>query len=108
MKKQAIPLGAEAEAKSALLKALASPQWPMIACRLVGGEETAGALAAFLGVRNSAVSQHLAVMRRERVVSARREEQLVRDALRGPAARDIIKVLSKSICGFEAAQSLRR
>lgn len=107
MKEQAIPLGAEAEAASALLKALASPHRLMIACRLANGEETVGALAAFLGVRESAVSQHLAVMRRERLVSARREGQLVRYALRSQAARDILKVLSKRVCGFEPAQNRR-
>lgn len=80
MKKPTNPLGAEAEATSALFKALASLRRLMIACRLVGGEETVG---------------------------ARREGQLVRYALRSQAARDIIQVLSKSLSGFEAAQSLR-
>lgn len=107
MKEQAIPSGAEAEAASALLKALASPQRLMIACRLASGEETVGALAVFLGAREAAVSQHLAVMRRERLVSARREGQLVRYALKSQAVRDIIKVLSKSVCGFEPTQSVR-
>ena len=97
MKQQTIPAGA-------LLKALASPHRLMIACRLAGGEETVGALAALLGVRESTVSQHLAVMRRERLVSSRREGQLVRYALRSQAARDIIKVLSKCVGGFEPTQ----
>jgi len=107
MKKQAISLGPEVEAASGLLKVLASPHRLMIACRLAGGEETVGALAAVLGVRESTVSQHLAVMRRERLVSARREGQLVRYALQSQAARDVIKVLSKGVCGFELTQSLR-
>lgn len=107
MKEQAVPSGAEAEAACALLKALASPRRLMIACRLAGGDETVGALAAFLGARESTVSQHLAVMRRERLVSARREGQLVHYTLESQAVRDIIKVLSKSVCGFEPTQSLR-
>lgn len=107
MKQRAVPSGAEAEAASALLKALASPHRLRIACRLAGGEETVGALATFLGARESAVSQHLAVMRRERLVSARREGQLVRYALKSQAVRDIVKILSKSVCGFEPTQSAR-
>lgn len=104
MKERAVPSRAEAEAASALLKALASPCRLMIACRLAGAEETVGALAAFLGVRESAVSQHLAVMRRERLVSARREGQTVRYALKSQAVRNILKVLSKGVSGFEPTQ----
>lgn len=104
MKEQGVSTGAEAEAASELLKALASPHRLMIACRLAGGEETVGALAACLGVRESVVSQHLAVMRRERLVSARREGQQMPYALRSQAARDIIKVLEKRVCGLEPAQ----
>jgi DNA-binding transcriptional ArsR family regulator len=107
MKEQVVFPGADAEAASALLKALASPNRLMIACRLAGGEETVGALAASLGVREATVSQHLAVMRRERLVSSRREGQQVRYALRSEAARDIIKVLSRSVCGIEPSQSQR-
>lgn len=79
----------------------------MIACRLMGGEETVGALAAFLGVRDSVVSQHLAVMRRERLVDSRREGHSVRYALRSQTARSIIKVLAKGVRGLEPTQYRR-
>lgn len=79
----------------------------MIACRLMGGEETVGALAAFLGVRDSVVSQHLAVMRRERLVDSRREGHSVRYALRSQTARSIIKVLAKGVRGLEPTQCRR-
>lgn len=108
MKQQVLPLGAEVEAASALLKALASPHRLMIACRLANGEESVGALAAFLGVRESVVSQHLAVMRRDRLVSARREGQQVHYALKSRAARSVISVLSKDLCRLELAQNPRR
>lgn len=104
VQQQAIPAGAEFAALSDLLKALASPHRLMIACRLAGGEETVGALAVSLGVRETVVSQHLAVMRRERLVSARRDGQQVRYALQSQTARDVIKVLQKSVRGLEAAQ----
>lgn len=107
MKLRAAPHAARAEAASNLLKALASPHRLLIACRLADGEETVGALAAFLGARKSIVSQHLAVMRRERLVSARREGQQVRYALRSHTARDIIQVLSNSVLGIEPTQNQR-
>lgn len=104
---EAIPSSAEAEAACELLKALASPHRLMIACRLAEGAETVGALAAHLSARESVVSQHLAVLRRQRLVSSRREGQQVRYALKSQAARDIITVLAHSLCGVELAQTRR-
>jgi DNA-binding transcriptional ArsR family regulator len=98
MKINVIPRGAGADAASGLLKALASPHRLLIACRLADGEETVGALAASLGVRESVVSQHLAVMRRERLVSARREGQSIFYTLNNKAARDVICALARTFC----------
>ncbi|MGE3839805.1 MAG: ArsR/SmtB family transcription factor, partial [Hyphomonadaceae bacterium] len=81
MQTQAVVRGDRAEEASQILKALASPRRLMIACRLSSGEATVGALAAGLGVRESVVSQHLAVLRRERLVSARRDGQSIHYAL---------------------------
>jgi len=98
MQEQAVVLTARAEEASQILKALASPHRLMIACRLAEGETTVGALAAALGVRESVVSQHLAVLRRERLVSARRDGQSIHYALRSDAARDILGALARSFC----------
>ncbi len=97
MQQQAIPT-ARAEEASQILKALASPHRLMIACRLAGGETTVGALAAEIGVRESVVSQHLAVLRRERLVSARRDGQSIHYALKSETARDILGALARSFC----------
>jgi DNA-binding transcriptional ArsR family regulator len=98
MQEQAVVPTARAEEASQILKALASPHRLMIACRLAGGEATVGALATGLGVRESVVSQHLAVLRRERLVSARREGQSLHYALKSEAARDILGALARSFC----------
>ncbi|MBL8538379.1 MAG: helix-turn-helix transcriptional regulator [Hyphomonadaceae bacterium] len=97
-----------AEEASQLLKALASPHRLMIACRLAEGEETVGAIAAWLGVRETVVSQHLAVMRRERLVSPRREGQSIYYALRSDAARDVMAALARSFCAVEQVKEPRR
>jgi DNA-binding transcriptional ArsR family regulator len=98
----------QAEAASQLLKALASPHRLMIACRLCLGEETVGALAAWLGVRESVVSQHLAVMRRERLVTTRREGQSIYYALQSEVAREVVGALSRALRPIKPAQKRRR
>ncbi len=87
-----------ADAASELLKALASPHRLMIVCRLIDGEQTVGALAATLGVRESLVSQHLAVLRRERIVSARRDGQSMHYAVSSPRARAVVETIAQQFC----------
>ncbi|MEZ6023332.1 MAG: metalloregulator ArsR/SmtB family transcription factor [Hyphomonadaceae bacterium] len=96
-----------AEQASQLLKALANPHRLRIACQLAEAEETVGALAALLGLRETAVSQHLAVMRRERLVAAHRNGQSVRYALTSGAVREVIEALARGLC-LEDAQFERR
>lgn len=93
---------AAADAASVLLKALASPHRLMIVCRLAEGEQTVGALAAALGVRESLVSQHLAVLRRERIVSARRDGQSMHYAVSSPRARAVVETIAKQYCAPHA------
>lgn len=47
----------------------------MILCLLSEGEKSVGELAEAIGARDTAISQHLAVLRRERIVKARRDGQ---------------------------------
>lgn len=59
-----------------LLSALANDRRLLILCRLVeSGEATVGALARDVGLSQSALSQHLARMRDEGIVTFRRESQ---------------------------------
>lgn len=82
-----------------LLKALANQNRLTILCLLVDGERTVGQLQAALDLGQSALSQHLAVLRADGLVSARREAQNVIYSLpRGPAQR-IIDTLHAVYCG---------
>jgi|SRR5581483_4377972 len=59
-----------------ILRALANERRLMILCKLVEwGEATAGSLAEAVGLSQSALSQHLAKMREEGIVTYRRESQ---------------------------------
>ena len=52
---------AAADRASDLLKALANRHRLLIVCQLIDGERSVGDLAEFLGLRDSTVSQHLAL-----------------------------------------------
>src|SRR3546814_2476428 len=59
-----------------ILKAIGNDRRLMVLCKLVEhGERTVGDLADDVGLSQSALSQHLAKMRDERLVTFRRERQ---------------------------------
>ena len=69
-------LEAKAGQVAELLGALANDRRLLILCKLVEvGEATVGSLAADIGLSQSALSQHLARMRDEGIVTFRRDAQ---------------------------------
>ena len=81
-----------------LLKALSGRSRLMILCQLVDGEQTVGELADALEMRQAAVSQQLALLRKDGLVSARREARTMHYSLAGEEARRIIEVLYELFC----------
>jgi ArsR family transcriptional regulator, virulence genes transcriptional regulator len=80
-----------AEKAADLLRSLANEQRLMILCNLAEGELSVGELNARLPLSQSALSQHLAVLRDTGAVTTRREAQTVYYALQpGPAGRVVI------------------
>ncbi|MEA6809679.1 metalloregulator ArsR/SmtB family transcription factor, partial [Salmonella enterica subsp. enterica serovar Virginia] len=61
-----------ADQASELLKALSNRHRLLIICQLIDGERSVGELAEFLSLRDSTVSQHLALLRKDGLVAARR------------------------------------
>lgn len=98
MKLNAAGMERAAGAASELLKALANPHRLMIVCRLVDGERSVGQLAEALGLRDSTVSQHLALLRRDRLVSARRDGQTIWYSIASEPARAVLEALFRSYC----------
>ncbi len=84
---------------STLLKAMANKQRLMILCHLVEGERTVGALRDRIGLSQSALSQHLAVLRHDGLVRARRAGTSVIYALASPPATAIRETLYMFFCG---------
>lgn len=87
-----------AAAAAALLKVLANEQRLAIVCRLVTGEASVGELNDYVALSQSALSQHLAVLRSEGVVTTRKEGQLVYYRLLDGPARQVLETLYAIYC----------
>jgi ArsR family transcriptional regulator, virulence genes transcriptional regulator len=80
---------------TALLKALANDNRLRILCLLEGQELSVTELNQRLALSQSALSQHLAILRRENLVSTRRASQTIYYSLQGESARTIIDALGR-------------
>lgn len=81
-----------------LLKAMANEWRLMILCQLSEGEKTVSELQELLGLSQSALSQHLAVLRREKIVKARKHAQSVSYSLAGDDAPRVMHTLHEVFC----------
>jgi DNA-binding transcriptional ArsR family regulator len=70
------------------LKAISNRHRLLIICQLIDGERSVGDLARFLGLRDSTVSQHLALLRNDGLVSARRDAQTIHYSIASAPARE--------------------
>lgn len=96
-----------ADQASELLKALSSRHRLLIICQLVDGERSVGDLAEFLGLRDSTVSQHLALLRKDGLVSARREAQTIYYSIASDPAREVLKTLYQIYCASPKARKTK-
>ena len=87
-----------AQDAAALLRSLANEKRLMIVCQLVDGEKNVGELCGALDARQSTVSQQLALLRAEGVVSARKEAQTVYYSIADRNAQRIVELLYELFC----------
>lgn len=83
---------------AALLKALANEQRLMILCNLVEAPLSVSELNEQVELSQSALSQHLAVLREANIVSTVRESQTIRYSLPQGIATQIINLLHREFC----------
>tara|TARA_R110001599_G_scaffold349341_1_gene577620 strand:- start:4914 stop:5219 length:306 start_codon:yes stop_codon:yes gene_type:complete len=83
---------------SGLLKMLANRNRLMILCQLVEGEWSVGALAEFLDLRDTVVSQQLGLLRRDGLVKARRDGRTIYYSLRRDDACRVLRTLYDIYC----------
>ncbi len=89
---------ASAAAAADLLRALANERRLLILCQLGERELSVGALQERLGLSQSALSQHLAVLRDEGLVATRRQSQTIFYRVANRAAVQIIATLAAIYC----------
>lgn len=84
---------------AAILRALANERRLMILCKLVErGEDNVNSLAETVGLSQSALSQHLAKMREEGLVTYRRESQTLWYRIADPRIEDLFGTLHRLYC----------
>ena len=91
-------LQSKAGAAEALLKAVANRNRLSILCELLRGELPVSELQQAVGLSQSALSQHLARLRADKLVSTRRESQMIHYSLASSKVRELINLLYQLYC----------
>ena len=89
---------ASAERASDFLKALANEKRLMLLCLLANGDKAVSELKDALGMQQSAVSQQLARLRADGLVTFKRHGKTIRYALASDAVRRTIGLLYELYC----------
>ncbi len=76
-----------------LLKTMANEKRLFILCNLLEGELSVNELAERVQLSQSALSQHLAILRKEQYVVTRKESQTVYYSIHGEDAKQIMALL---------------
>ncbi len=92
-------MSSHADAAARLLKAIANEKRLLVLCMLVDGEHAVSEINARIDLSQSALSQHLAVLRHEGLVQTRREAQNIYYALSPGPVRALIETLHGIYCG---------
>jgi len=91
---------ANIRAASALLRAMSNERRLLVLCQLAhGGEKSVGELEKVVGLSQSALSQHLARLRRDGLVRTRRSAQTIYYTLASGAVAAVIDTLYTLYCG---------
>jgi DNA-binding transcriptional ArsR family regulator len=85
-----------------MLRSIASKWRLLVLCNLVKGEKSVGELQSIIGLSQSALSQHLAVLRHEKLVAFRREAQTIYYRLSGREVDAVLGTLYELYCGPDA------
>lgn len=104
LERAAEEMAARAGEVAKLLKAIGNERRLLVLCQLVGiGEASAGTLGTKIGLSQSAMSQHLAVMREEGLLSTRREGTTIFYAIAEPKLTELMDTLHRLYCSPSAA-----
>jgi DNA-binding transcriptional ArsR family regulator len=92
---------ASAAAKaSELMKTLGHKDRLMVLCHLASGEKSVGELAGLLDIPQSPLSQHLARMRKEKLVKTRRDAQTIFYSIASKEAERMVQLMHELYCSL--------
>ena len=99
-------LSAKAVEVSGVMKALSNPRRLLIMCRLAeAGSQSVNALAFEIGISQSALSQHLALMRDEGLVTFDRDGQTLNYRIADPRIEALLDSLYQLYCATDGENS---
>ena len=81
-----------------LLRLLGNERRLMVLCQLADGELSVSDIQSRVGLSQSALSQHLALLREEGIVSTRRESQTIYYRIVDHGAMRVIETLAELFC----------
>lgn len=89
---------ARASEASVFLKALSNENRLIILCNLLQDELSVGALNERVLLSQSALSQHLALLRKDGLVTTRRDSQTIFYSIADPRVKELIQTLHDLFC----------
>jgi DNA-binding transcriptional ArsR family regulator len=81
-----------------VLAAMSNPSRLLILCQLAEGEKSVGELEPLIGLSQSALSQHHAVLRGKHLVRTRRRGQSIRYSLASKEATELMHTVHEQFC----------
>ena len=82
-----------------VLRSLNNESRLLLICRIITkGEQTVGELVDFSGLSPSALSQHLAVLREEKIVKTRKVQQTVFYSIADNNVKELVETLHRLYC----------
>ena len=92
------PLEREAEQTCSILRTIGNPHRLLILCRLSAREHSVSELESAVGLSQSALSQHLARLRKDNLVITRRVAQTIYYSLENTQVESLLKALNSVLC----------
>ncbi len=97
--KQMQAMARRADEAAALMRSLSHGARLKVLCELAGGECSVGDLVEASGLSQSALSQHLARLREDGVVTTRRQAQTIYYSVADPKVLRVVRLLYELYCG---------
>jgi ArsR family transcriptional regulator len=90
---------------SQFLRCIANPHRLMVLCHLTHGEASVGQLERELGIRQAHLSQQLARLRQDGMVTTRRDSRTIYYSLGSEAAREVVALIYRLFCTAETGSA---